>query len=47
MSRFARITEDPEYDDDLTWDELEAWEEDEALSHIEVEVDVQDVYYGA
>jgi hypothetical protein len=47
MSRFARITEDPEYDDDATWQELEDLEEDQFFEQIEVPVDVSDVYYGA
>jgi hypothetical protein len=28
MSRFATITEDPEYDDDVTWQEQEDYDED-------------------
>lgn len=29
MSGFAYIYEDPDYDDDLSWQELEDWEEDQ------------------
>lgn len=44
---FSKLNEDPEYDDDTTWQELEDLEEDQFFEQIEVPVDVSDVYYGA
>jgi len=51
MSRFSVVYEDPEYDDDLTWEEDEAhwedkfseWEANEGVAKKPQE----EVYYGA
>ena len=40
MSRFAKITEDPEYDDDATWQELEDYDEDLTSDLVDYDYDV-------
>lgn len=40
MSRFAYTYEDPEYDDDLTYQEQEDIDEDNAFEHIQVPIEL-------
>ena len=40
---FTRLNEDPEYDDDLTAQELEDMDEDEFMERVQVPIDLKDI----
>jgi hypothetical protein len=37
MAHFGQVTEDPEYDDDATWQDLEDYDEDESMDYVDHE----------